>query len=127
MAPDLERYVCVCCVFVSWLICYNYCYSLPSDDASSAHSKRAKHAASRTPEFISQSPIDVRFVVFSSIFNDISHTFSCSNEPSPSHISEGRSITYGSVSLGFQVSSILFLPSAVRSPMLAMMIMRKRL
>ena len=29
MAPDSERFVCVYCVFVAWLICYDCYYSLP--------------------------------------------------------------------------------------------------
>ena len=46
--------------------------SLPSDDALSAHSKHAKHAVPPTSNFVSWSPVVVRFVVLSSIFFDVS-------------------------------------------------------
>lgn len=54
----------------------------------SAPSKRVKQAAHGTPEFDSQFPVDVMFVIFAFLCNVESNVFSCSAEPSPSEVSD---------------------------------------
>ena len=62
----------VCWCLLWFCVLADFLSSLPSDDASSARSKCAKYAVPPTSNFVSRSPVVVRFVVLSLIFFDVS-------------------------------------------------------